>query len=166
MSSDSDRSQPQGHSSLDEIRAARLEKIEQMKQVGVTPYAYRWESTHHAQPLQEQYKDLPNGEELDVIVAIAGRIMARRVFGKLAFFTLQDETGTLQLYLEKARIQFVMEESDPQAFNHLKQWTDVGDFLGVKGTLKRTDKGELSVYVREYAILTKSLCPCPTNGMA
>lgn len=161
MSSDSDRSQPQGHSSLDEIRAARLEKIEQMKQVGVTPYAYRWESTHHAQPLQEQYKDLPNGEELDVIVAIAGRIMARRVFGKLAFFTLQDETGTLQLYLEKARIQFVMEESDPQAFNHLKQWTDVGDFLGVKGTLKRTDKGELSVYVREYAILTKSLLPLP-----
>jgi lysyl-tRNA synthetase, class II len=161
MSSDQDRSQPQSHSSLDEIRAARLEKIEQIKQAGLTPYAYRWESTHPTQALQEQYKNLPNGEEVGVDVAIAGRILARRVFGKLAFFTLQDETGTIQLYLEKARIQSHMEANDPQAFDHLKQWTDVGDFLGVKGTLKRTDKGELSVYVQEYTILTKSLLPLP-----
>ncbi len=161
MSSDSDQSQPQGHSALDDIRTARLEKVEQIKALGLNPYAYRWESTHHTQALQEKFKDLPNGEEAEVEVAIAGRILARRVFGKLAFFTLQDETGVIQLYLEKARIQTTMEGSDPQAFDHLKQLTDVGDFLGVNGTLKRTDKGELSVYVREYTILTKSLLPLP-----
>jgi lysyl-tRNA synthetase, class II len=161
MSSDSDRSKPQGHSALDDIRAARLEKVEQLKELGLNPYAYRWESTHQTQALQDKYKDLPNGEEIVVDVAIAGRIRFQRVFGKLAFFTLQDETGQIQLYLEKARIQTAMETSDPLAFDHLKQLTDVGDFIGVKGTLKRTDKGELSIYVREYTILTKTLLPLP-----
>jgi lysyl-tRNA synthetase, class II len=161
MSSDSDQSKPQGHSALDDIRAARLEKVEQIKALGLNPYAYRWESTHQTQTLQEKYQDLPNGEEVAVEVAIAGRILARRVFGKLAFFTLQDEMGQIQLYLEKARIQAAMEAADPLAFDHLKQLTDVGDFIGVKGTLKRTDKGELSVYVREYTILTKTLLPLP-----
>lgn len=54
-----------------------------------------------------------------------------------------------------------MADTDPDAFTHLKQLTDVGDILGVKGTIKRTEKGELSVYVRQYAILTKSLLPLP-----
>ena len=153
--------QPQNTSTLEEIRANRLQKVEQLKQLGINPYAYRWESTHTAQELQEQYKDLPNGEEVEIEVAFAGRILTRRVFGKLAFFDIQDETGTLQLYLEKARIQTSMESSDLQAFDHLKQLTDAGDFIGVKGTLKRTDKGELSVYVRNYTFLTKSLLPLP-----
>jgi lysyl-tRNA synthetase class 2 len=105
MSSDKSQPQePQSASTLDEIRAARLEKVEQLKQLGFNPYAYRWESTHHAAELQEKFADLPSGEEVELEVAIAGRILARRVFGKLAFFSLQDETGTIQLYLDKTRI--------------------------------------------------------------
>ncbi|PSB18658.1 lysine--tRNA ligase [Phormidesmis priestleyi ULC007] len=145
----------------DDLRATRLEKVEQLKQLGVNPYAYRWQSTHHAAELQEKYADLASGEEVKIEVAIAGRIMARRVFGKLAFFTLQDETGTIQLYLDKTRIQENMGEADPQAFDHLKQLTDAGDIIGAKGTVKRTEKGELSVYVNEYVMLTKSLLPLP-----
>ncbi|MEO0373907.1 MAG: lysine--tRNA ligase [Cyanobacteria bacterium P01_A01_bin.17] len=145
----------------DDLRAARLEKVAQMRAAGHNPYAYRWESTHTAQALQEQFRDLPNGEEKEVEVAISGRILTRRVFGKLAFFTLQDETTTIQLYLEKKRIQSVMGEANPEAFNQLKQLTDAGDIMGARGTLKRTDKGELSVYVSEYEILTKSLLPLP-----
>ena len=158
----SDRSQPddQSKSSLEEIRATRLEKAEQLKQAGQTPYAYRWEMTHHSADLQSKYAELPNGEEVPVEVAIAGRILARRVFGKLAFFNLQDETGTIQLYLEKARLQEGMADA-PDAFNQLKQLTDVGDIIGVKGTIKRTEKGELSVYVNAYTMLTKSLLPLP-----
>lgn len=147
--------------SEEDIRATRLEKVEQLKQLGMNPYAYRWEITHHAAQLQEKFADLPSGEEVDLEVAIAGRIMARRVFGKLAFFTLEDETGTIQLYLDKNHIHEGMKDIDPDAFNHLKQLTDVGDILGVKGTIKRTEKGELSVYVKEYTILTKSLLPLP-----
>ncbi len=156
-----DRTPSESQSTLEEIRATRLEKVEQLKQAGMNPYAYRWECTHHSADLQTKYIDLPNGEELQVPVSIAGRITARRVFGKLAFFTLQDETGTIQLYLDKNRIQEAMAATDPIAFEHLKQLTDAGDILGVKGTLKRTDKGELSVYVSEYAMLTKSLLPLP-----
>ncbi|MFE1747805.1 lysine--tRNA ligase [Coleofasciculus sp. H7-2] len=146
--------------SSDDIRATRLEKVEQLKQLGMNPYAYQWESSHHAAQLQEKYADLPSGEEVEVEVAIAGRIMARRVFGKLAFFTLQDETGSIQLYLEKKRIDEGMADV-PDAFKHLKDLTDAGDILGAKGTIKRTEKGELSVYVKQYAILTKSLLPLP-----
>ena len=156
-----DRAQSDPQSTLEEIRATRLEKVEQLQQAGLTPYAYRWESTHHAAELQTKYVDLPNGEEVAVEVAIAGRIMAKRVFGKLAFFTLQDETGTIQLYLEKSRIQETMAAKDENAFDHLKQLTDAGDIIGVTGSIKRTEKGELSVYVREYAMLTKSLLPLP-----
>ncbi|MBE9125291.1 MULTISPECIES: lysine--tRNA ligase [unclassified Coleofasciculus] len=152
--------EPQSQSNLEEIRAARLEKAQQLRELGMNPYAYRWESTHHAAELQEKFADLSNGEEADFEVAIAGRILIRRVFGKLAFFNLQDETGTIQLYLEKKRITETMADV-PNAFNHLKQLTDTGDIIGVKGTIKRTDKGELSVYASEYAILTKSLLPLP-----
>ncbi|MGH7998809.1 MAG: lysine--tRNA ligase, partial [Brasilonema sp.] len=147
--------------SEEDIRATRLEKVEQLRQLGMNPYAYHWESSHHAAQLQEKYADLPNGEEVDLEVTVAGRIIARRVFGKLAFFTLEDETGTIQLYLEKNRIQESMADVDADAFNHLKQLTDVGDILGASGTIKRTEKGELSVFVKKYTILTKSLLPLP-----
>lgn len=144
-----------------EIRAARLQKVSDLKQLGLNPYAHNWEVTHQAAALQEKFADLPNGEEADLEVSIAGRIMVRRVFGKLAFFTLQDETGSIQLFLDKNIIQAAMAATDEQAFNHLKQLTDAGDFFGVKGTIKRTDKGELSVKVSTYAILTKALLPLP-----
>ncbi|NWF61280.1 MAG: lysine--tRNA ligase [Fischerella sp.] len=147
--------------SEEDIRATRQSKVEQLRQLGMNPYAYRWESTHHTAQLQEKFADLPNGEEVEIDVAVAGRIMARRVMGKLAFFTLEDETGKIQLYLEKNRIQEGMADIDTDAFNHLKQLTDVGDIMGVKGTIKRTEKGELSVYVKQYTILTKSLLPLP-----
>jgi lysyl-tRNA synthetase, class II len=145
----------------EEIRAARLEKVAQLNQLGINPYAYRWEITHQTSELQEKYADLPSGEEIDLDVAVAGRVVTRRVMGKLAFFTLQDESGKIQLYLEKNRIQECMAEIDADAFKHLDKLVDAGDIIGVKGTIKRTNKGELSVYVKEYAILTKSLLPLP-----
>jgi lysyl-tRNA synthetase class 2 len=156
----SPQEEPQDQSNLEKIRAMRLEKVEQLKALGQNPYAYHWESTHHAAELQEKFADLSDGEEADFEVAIAGRILARRVFGKLAFFALQDETGTIQLYLDKKRITETMADV-PDAFNHLKQLTDIGDIIGVKGTIRRTEKGELSVYVSRYTILTKSLLPLP-----
>jgi lysyl-tRNA synthetase class 2 len=147
--------------SEEDIRATRLEKVEQLKQLGMNPYAYRWESTYHAAELQEKFADLPSGEAVDLEVAIAGRVMTRRFLGKLAFFALQDETGTIQLYLEKKHIQEGMADIDPDAFKHLDKLIDAGDIIGVKGTIKRTEKGELSVYVKQYWILTKSLLPLP-----
>lgn len=144
----------------DDLRATRLEKADQLRQQGLTPYGYRWEVSHHAAELQDKYADLAAGEEVEVTVSVAGRIMARRVFGKLAFFTLQDETGQIQLYLDKKVIESSM-AADPQGFDRLKQLTDVGDWFGASGTVKRTEKGELSVKVQAYEILTKSLQSLP-----
>ncbi len=144
----------------DDLRATRLEKADQLRQQGLTPYAYRWPVTHHAAELQAKYADLAAGEAVETEVAVAGRIMARRVFGKLAFFTLQDESGQIQLYLDKKAFEAQMPD-DHAAFDRIKQLTDVGDFLGAKGSIKRTEKGELSVYVQAFEILTKALLPLP-----
>lgn len=146
---------------MSDLRATRLEKALQLRELGFEPYAYRWDCSHSAAQLQSLYADLLAGEEVDIEVAIAGRIMARRVFGKLAFFTLQDESGQIQLYLEKQRLSESMAAIDPDAFSHLKALTDVGDILGVKGSVRRTERGELSIAVSQYAILTKSLQPLP-----
>ncbi|MBF2002855.1 MAG: lysine--tRNA ligase [Synechococcales cyanobacterium C42_A2020_086] len=147
--------------SSDDLRATRLEKAHQLQALGFTPYAYRWDVSHHAADLQTKYADLPAGEEVDLEVSVAGRIMAKRVFGKLAFFTLTDETGSIQLYLDKKKVSEGMAAVDPEAFEHLKQLTDVGDWFGAIGTIRRTEKGELSVAVSQYRILTKSLLPLP-----
>ncbi len=104
----SDQTIPQSNSNLDELRAARIEKIAQLQQAGINPYAYSWKSTHHAAQLQEMYAELASGEEVDVNVAIAGRIMARRVFGKLAFFTLQDETGQIKLSVQATAFPMII----------------------------------------------------------
>ncbi|WP_448533457.1 lysine--tRNA ligase [Parathermosynechococcus lividus] len=141
-----------------EIRATRIEKAATLQQRGMNPYAYRWERTHTAAMLQKKYANLTPGDAVGDRVSVAGRIMARRVFGKLAFFTLQDESGTIQLYLDKQTISTAMGET---AFSDLKQLTDVGDILGAVGTLKRTEKGELSVVVEDYSLLTKALLPLP-----
>lgn len=160
MANNESQQPSQSASSLEDIRAARLQKADQLGAAGLTPYAYRWEKTHQAAALQAQYEDLAAGAEVAEEVAIAGRILNRRVFGKLAFFNLQDDSGTIQLYLDKKEIRDGMADN-PDAFAQLKQLTDAGDFIGVRGTLKRTDKGELSVKVREYALLTKALLPLP-----
>jgi lysyl-tRNA synthetase, class II len=160
MSSKPQNPENQPSSTLEELRSARLEKVIALQKAGLNPYAYKWESSHHAQKLQEKYADLANGEEVEIEVAIAGRIIARRIMGKLAFFNLQDETGTIQLYLEKKRIGEKMADL-PNAFNTVIKLTDTGDILGAKGTIKRTERGELSIYVNEYEILTKSLLPLP-----
>lgn len=143
---------------IDHLKAARLQKVEELRQQGIEPFAYRYEPTHLAQDLQQTYGDLAAGEEVEVQVTVAGRILLRRDFGKLAFFTLQDRSGTIQLFLNKKRITAAMGES---AFEILRKFTDAGDWLGARGTVKRTDKGELSVAVDEFKILTKSLLPLP-----
>ena len=160
MASQAQNPENQPSSTLEEIRDARLEKVAGLQKAGLNPYAYQWKSTAHAQQLQEQYADLAPGEEISTEVAIAGRIIARRIMGKLAFFNLQDETGTIQLYLDKKRISETM-AAVPNAFNTVIKLTDTGDILGAKGTIKRTERGELSIYVNEYEILTKSLLPLP-----
>jgi len=89
---------------LEDLREVRVGKMKTMLAAGVNPFAYTYKTTHKTTELVAMATKLANGEEDEKSdVAVAGRIMLRRVFGKLAFFTLQDESGQIQLYLEKGR---------------------------------------------------------------
>ena len=152
---------------MSELRETRLEKGKALATLGQGPYALRFEPSHRTAELQEAHADLPNGEEREVSVSVAGRVMTRRVMGKLAFFTLVDESGPIQLYLEKATLAASMPD-DPEAFAHITTLVDAGDWIGVQGTLRRTDRGELSVKVQGWQMLSKSLQPLPDkwHGLA
>ena len=152
---------------MSELRETRLEKGKALAALGQGPYALRFEPSHRHAELQAAHADLANGEERDVAVAVAGRVMTRRVMGKLAFFTLADESGPIQLFIEKATLAASMPE-DPEAFAHLTSLVDAGDLIGVEGTLRRTDRGELSVKVRRWQMLSKALQPLPDkwHGLA
>ena len=145
---------------LSDLRETRLEKANALRELGQEPYALRFEPSHRTDQLQADHADLPNGEERQLEVAVAGRVMTRRVMGKLAFFTLADETGSIQLYLEKASLG--------ESFSQLTTLVDAGDLIGVRGSLRRTDRGELSVKVSNWQMLTKALQPLPDkwHGLA
>ena len=151
--------QDTSNSSIAEIRASRIAKAEALLAQGQSAYAYKFDRTHSAQELQEKYVGLGNGEEEDgVAVKVAGRVMMRRVMGKLAFAKLTDHSGSIQLYLDKK----ILEEFDhPESFKNFKSLVDAGDIVGVAGHLRRTEKGELSVVVKKLDVLTKAILPLP-----
>ncbi len=148
---------------MSDLRETRLDKAQALLQIGQGPYGLRFESTHHAASLQAEHKDLPNGQERIVDVALAGRVISRRVMGKLAFFTLSDETGTIQLFLERRSLNnsSSSENKEQDSFEQLTNLVDSGDWIGVKGILRRTDRGELSIKVQHWEMLSKSLQPLP-----
>ena len=158
---------PEPRPALSDLRETRLEKARALAAVGHAPYALRFEPTHRTAELQQQHADLAKGEERDVAVAVAGRVMTRRVMGKLAFFTLADESGPVQLYIERAALE-AAHPDNPEVFRQLTTLTDAGDWIGVRGSLKRTDRGELSVKVTDWQMLSKSLQPLPDkwHGLA
>ncbi len=121
-----------------EMKAIRLAKVEDMRKAGVNPYAYSWGVTHRGNDLVKGWDGLKPGEEDSYSdVSVAGRIIAKRQFGKLAFFTLQDgQDGLIQLYLDESRL-------GKDEFKSLKGWADVGDLVGGRGSVRKTNKGEV-----------------------
>jgi lysyl-tRNA synthetase class 2 len=150
-----------------ELRETRLEKAKALRALGQGPYAINFTPTAHNADLQTAHADLANGEEREVDAAVAGRVIARRVMGKLAFFTLLDGSGSIQLFLEKSSLD-ANATTDPAPFTQLTTLVDVGDLIGVQGSLRRTDRGELSVKVKQWWMLSKSLQPLPDkwHGLA
>ncbi|MFN5193607.1 MAG: lysine--tRNA ligase [Cyanobacteriota bacterium] len=152
---------------MSELRDTRLEKAAKLELLGQEPYALGFSPSHGTAELQAAHADLEPGAERDVTVAVAGRVMTRRVMGKLAFFTLADETGPIQLYIEKATLA-AAQPGNPEAFAQITSLVDAGDWIGVSGSLRRTDKGELSVKLTDWRMLSKALQPLPDkwHGLA
>ncbi|UCH18811.1 MAG: lysine--tRNA ligase [Burkholderiales bacterium] len=146
--------------------AERREKLEALRQHarrhGTVAFPNDFKPSHQAADLQHRYGQVPN-EELEqqaIRVAVAGRLMLKRVMGKASFGTLQDGSGRIQLFVTKDGLG----EAGYEGFKHL----DLGDIVGAEGTLFRTRTGELSVRVASLRLLTKSLRPLPDkfHGMA
>ena len=146
---------------MSEIREARLSKANLLIKKGFNPYAESFEISHSTQFLIQKFSHLENGQENDFSVSIAGRVLAKRVMGKIAFFTINDQEGQIQLYLDKNFINNKKENQKELSFDDLKEIVDIGDWIGVYGTIKKTNKGELSIKVEKWEMLSKALQPLP-----
>ena len=143
---------------MDPLVAGRREKHQEILEAG--GYPYRYQRTHLAAELHHAFADLGPGSETEDRVSVAGRLMLHRSFGKLQFGTLQDESGTIQLFVDRATLG----EDGADRFAEV----DLGDWLGASGVIMTTRKGELSVRVDEFVVLQKSLRPLPDkwHGLA
>lgn len=124
--------------------------------MGINPYpAAEYVVTAHAQEIQDQYQDeAPRWE-----VSIAGRVMSRRIMGKASFMELQDASGRIQVYVTRDDL---CPGEDKDLYNKLfKKLLDIGDIVGVKGFVFRTQTGEISVHAEELTLLSKALRPLP-----
>ncbi len=146
---------------MSEIREARLLKANSLVKKGFDPYAESFKISHYSQFLIEKFSHLDNGQENNFSVSIAGRVLAKRVMGKIAFFTINDQEGQIQLYLDQKNINSNSEKQKVLTFEDLKEIVDIGDWIGVCGTIKKTNKGELSIKVEKWEMLSKSLQPLP-----
>jgi len=146
---------------LSEIKEARLQKASSLVNKGFASYAQSFKVSHTTSFLIQKFDYLENGQEEDFSVSIAGRVLAKRVMGKIAFFTISDQEGQIQLYLDKRIINFNLEKQKLLSFEDLKEIVDIGDWIGVYGTIKKTNKGELSIKVEKWEMLSKSLQPLP-----
>jgi lysyl-tRNA synthetase class 2 len=140
---------------LSEQEIVRRESLQKLRDLGVDPYpADLFDVTTTSKQIKEKYKE---GEELNVV--IAGRLMSRRIMGKASFAELQDSDGKIQIYVNRDEI---CETEDKTMYNTVfKKLLDIGDIIGITGTVFITKVGEISVKVKELKVLTKSLRPLP-----
>jgi lysyl-tRNA synthetase class 2 len=134
-------------------KAKRLDKIEALREAGTNPYPYRFDRTHTLDQVRARFAELEPGTETDERVTVAGRMMLRRQQGKLIFATLLDRGGEIQLFVSKS----VIGDEGFEGFGEF----DLGDWLGVEGTVMTTRKGELSVKVDRVELLAKAVRPMP-----
>jgi lysyl-tRNA synthetase class 2 len=133
---------------LNQVMKVRREKLEQLRKSGTDPFAYRFDRTHMASDIINDYENLA-----DKSVAIAGRVMALRRMGKAAFAHIMDISERIQIYIRKDKVG----EEKFELFKLI----DIGDIIGIEGTVFKTRTGEITVLVSGLDLLTKNLRPLP-----
>ena len=138
-----------------EQELVRIEKVNELRSKGIEPFGTKFDVTSNSMEIKEKYQDMTKEElhDVEIPVAVAGRIMTKRGKGKAGFMHIQDKFGQIQIYV---RLDSVGEEQY-ELFNK----ADIGDIVGIKGTVFRTNTGELSVKATEYVHLVKAIRPLP-----
>jgi len=142
---------------LSEQEQIRRNSLQELTAMGIDPYpAETYETNVTVSKILEEY---PNNEKLFQDISIAGRIMGRRIMGAAAFVELQDPSGKIQLYFKRDEI---CPGEDKSLYNIVfKRLLDIGDIIGVEGYVFTTKMGEVTIHVKEYKLLSKSLKPLP-----
>ena len=138
-----------------EQELVRREKLKELESLGIDPFGSRFDVTSNSKEIKEKYADKTKEElhEVDIPVVVAGRIMTKRGKGKAGFMHIQDKFGQIQIYV---KLDNVGEEQYA-----LFEKADLGDIVGIEGTVMRTNMGELSVKATKYVHLVKALRPLP-----
>ncbi len=141
---------------LSEQEILRRQSLDELRKMGIDPYpAAEYPTNAFSTDILESFKDEAEPRE----VCLAGRMMSQRVMGKASFVELQDSKGRIQIYITRDDI---CPEEDKAMYNIVfKKLMDIGDFIGVKGFVFRTQTGEISVHAKELKLLSKSLKPLP-----
>ena len=142
---------------LSEQEIFRRNSMAQLRQMGIEPYpAAEYVTNAFSKEIKASFKD---DEAEPRQVSVAGRIMSRRIMGKASFMELQDSEGRIQVYISRDEI---CPGEDKELYNTVfKKLLDIGDFVGIKGFVFRTQMGEISVHAKELTVLSKSLRPLP-----
>ena len=141
---------------LSEQEIVRRQSLQTLREMGIDPYpAAEFPTNAFSTDIKAEFKD----EDEPRQVVIAGRMMGRRVMGKASFAELQDSKGRIQVYI--ARDEICPDENKDLYNTVFKKLLDIGDFIGVKGFVFRTQTGEISVHAKELCLLSKSLKPLP-----
>lgn len=137
---------------INEMMKIRRDKLKTFEDMGVAPFGHRYEVTYHAQDIRDKFDEL-EGEEDGPKVRLAGRLMAKRGHGKASFAELMDMSGRMQIYFKYD----VLGEEKYSQFRLL----DIGDIIGIEGRVFKTQRGEITVIVLDFELLSKSLRPLP-----
>ena len=149
MAENNQANAPAQEQDLSEILKVRREKLAALRAEGRDPFQQtRFDVSHHAQDIKDHFDELEGTE-----VTVGGRLMSKRGMGKVSFCALQDKSGRIQIYARK-------DEMDEEEYNRFKKY-DIGDIVGVRGEVFRTQRGEMSVRAKEITLLSKSLRPLP-----
>ena len=145
---------------LSEQEIVRRNSLAEMRNMGIEPYpAAEYEVNAYTTDIKDEFKD----EDPERQVSIAGRVMTRRIMGKASFIELQDSKGRIQVYISRDDI---CPEENKDMYNIVfKKLLDIGDFIGIKGFVFRTQMGEITVHAKEITVLSKSLRPLPIVKM-
>ncbi|MBR5633959.1 MAG: lysine--tRNA ligase, partial [Prevotella sp.] len=141
---------------LSEQEIVRRQCLQELREMGIDPYpAAEFPTNAFSTEIRDNFKD----DEPQREVCIAGRMMSRRVMGKASFAEIQDSKGRIQVYVSRDDL---CPDENKDLYNVVfKKLMDIGDFIGIKGFVFRTQTGEISVHAKELTLLSKSLKPLP-----